>query len=137
VVTNNSGPARVYLGRHRDQLRGGGAEEGQGGRHWLGLRLLDRHGRDALGAWVTVKAGDLELHRRVTTGGGYVSARDPRLLFGLGEMPPRAPLTVSVRWPSLGAADSEGIGREIHEHFSIETLDGYLTLQEGDGEKID
>lgn len=73
--------------------------EGTGGRgHWLGLELLTAHGAPALGARVTLRAGGRAQVREVTTGGSYLSASDPRLLFGLG----RADRVeaVEIVWPS-------------------------------------
>jgi hypothetical protein len=73
--------------------------EGAGGRgHWLGLELLTRTGAPALGARVSLRAGGRVQVREVTTGGSYLSASDPRLLFGLGRT--AAVESVAVTWPS-------------------------------------
>ncbi len=71
---------------------------GESPNHWLGLRLVGRHGnRDALGASVRLHAGGrvhfLEVQRAV----GYLSQSDPRLLFGLGDG--TRVDSVVVRWP--------------------------------------
>ncbi len=74
VVANNSGAARLL----RNEV--GNA------RHWLGLRLVAKQGRDALGARVEIQIGeDRRLWRRVRTGGSYAAANDPRILVGLGQ----------------------------------------------------
>jgi hypothetical protein len=87
LVTNNNGPARLLLN-----------QVGQD-RRWLGLRLLERHGRDALGARVAVHLGSgRTLWRRVRTDGSYASAHDPRVLVGLGEA--QAVKSVEVHWPT-------------------------------------
>ena len=53
--------------------------------HWLLVRVLDEHGRDALGATVTIRIGPRSLRRDVRTAYSYCSASDPRVHFGLGE----------------------------------------------------
>ncbi len=86
VVTNNAGPVRLLQNR-----------VGQDG-HWLGVRMLTADGkRDALGASLTLRAGDRTLSRRVHTDGSYASASDPRVVFGLGGFAGNADL--GVRWP--------------------------------------
>jgi hypothetical protein len=86
VVVNNNGPARLLLNRVGNQ------------RHWLGLELLDAHGRDALGALVAVDLpGGRTLWRRVRTDGSYASARDPRVLVGLDDA--TGVTRVRVFWP--------------------------------------
>ena len=54
--------------------------------------------RMAIGARVTVKAGDLVQMDEVRAGGSYLSQNDPRLHFGLGQQSRMA--KVEVRWPS-------------------------------------
>jgi len=66
--------------------------------HWLGLRLVDKTGRDALGASLEIiVAKNRILRRRVRTDGSYLSANDPRVLVGL-ESTTRVD-AVRVRWP--------------------------------------
>jgi enediyne biosynthesis protein E4 len=87
VVTNNNGPVRLLVNRVGRNLP------------WLGLRLLDARGADAVGATVEVVPPDAAARlRRVHTDGSYLSARDPRVLVGLGAGADRA--TVRVRWPN-------------------------------------
>jgi len=84
LLTNNGGPARLLLNRvGQDQS-------------WIGFRLLHTNGAgstegamevptEAIGASVTVKLQEGEaLWRRAGTSGSYASARDPRILIGLG-----------------------------------------------------
>jgi len=87
LLSNNNGPARLLMNRTRTD------------HHWLGLRLLTPGGtRDALGAQATVfLPGDRRLSRRAATDGSYLSASDPRVLFGLGG--DGEPVSVEVRWP--------------------------------------
>ena len=111
VISNNSGPVRLLI----NQL--------DGERHWLGLRLVAGR-RDALGALVAVEAqGAPTLWRRVRTGGSYLSASDPRLLFGLDGS--TAVESVTVEWPS---------GKK--ERFEAE-VDRYTTLVEGSGIEVE
>jgi hypothetical protein len=65
--------------------------------HWLLVRALDRHGRDALGAALTLSAGGREQRRDVRTGYSYLSASDPRVHVGLGTT--ATVDSISVRWP--------------------------------------
>ena len=115
LVGNNHGPARLLLNTTGQDTPS------------LGLRLLLGNGRDALGAWVEVLGADgaPRLWRRVSTGGSYASANDPRILAGLGEDP--AVTGVRVRWPD-GA----------WERFEVDAAaiqgGGYVTLRQGEGE---
>ena len=94
VVTNNSGPARVWLDAGRDS-------------RWLGLRLVvGEPPRDAVGATVEL----LRPRRlgRVAADGSYASASDPRVVFALGrEAPPH--LAVRVVWPDGSAQTWESV----------------------------
>src|SRR6185436_2689344 len=99
VVTANNGPARLLLNQLGNR------------RPWIGLRAVEPaaggRDRDVLDAWVGVRraGGRPELWRRVRTAGSYVSASDPRLLFGLGDG--GTVVGVGVRWPD-GAPESWG-----------------------------
>jgi len=108
LIANNSGPARLLVN-----------QVGQD-RPWLGLRLLGGEGpRDQLGAWVGVhRQGAPTLWRRVSTTGSFASARDPRLLFGLGGG--SGVTRVEVRWP-----DGE------LETFTDVPTGSYTTLTQG------
>ena len=96
LVTNNAGPARLLRNQQRFSNR------------WIGLRLQDRHGRDALGAVVEVRVkGQPPLRRRVHTDGSYCSASDPRILVGLAQAAEVEAIQVwwptgeQERWPGL------------------------------------
>jgi hypothetical protein len=107
VVFNNSGPARVLL------------DVAGAGRNWLGLRLVDRARQDVMGARATVHSPQgRPLRRRVHTDGSYASARDPRLLFGLGGW--GGPVEVLVDWPGGG-----------RERFPGLPVNRYTTLTKG------
>lgn len=53
--------------------------------HWFMARVVDEHGRDALGAIVEFTIGDRVHRRDVRTAYSYLAANDPRVLIGLGE----------------------------------------------------
>jgi enediyne biosynthesis protein E4 len=112
VITNNSGPARVLL------------DTGADGRAWLGLRVVEGDPPvDAHGALVTLELeGRAPMVRRVHSDGGYASANDPRVVFGLGDAAP-AGLAVRVRWP--GGAEERWRGLPAGR---------YTTLRRGEGE---
>ena len=74
-----------------------------------------------LGARVgLVLAGREPVFRRVRTAGSYASARDPRVVFAIGEGDRIE--RISVQWPG---------GRR--ETFDPVEVDGYSTLRQGDG----
>jgi enediyne biosynthesis protein E4 len=92
VVTNNNGPVRLLLNNvgNRNQ--------------WFGLRLVSRDGRDLIGAKVEiVSANKPVLRRRVRTDGSYLSANDPRVLVGLGNVTRIE--VVRVRWPDGSSSE--------------------------------
>jgi hypothetical protein len=67
--------------------------------HYLQVRLEGkRSNRDAVGARVTILAGGRPDIRELKGGGSYLSAADPRLHFGLGDL--TTVDVLQVRWPS-------------------------------------
>jgi hypothetical protein len=105
LVGNNNGRVRLLLNQSPRK-------------HWIGLRLRDRSGRDMVGARVEIRRpGVPSLWRRARSDGSYASASDPRILAGLGESA-EAP-EVRVVWPS-------GL-----EETWIVQIDRYTTLTEG------
>ncbi len=82
VVTNNNGPARLY--RNESSAF-----------HWLGIELADSRGptNHAL-VWRETSRPEI---KQVGTDGGYASAHDHRILFGLGNEGSQQ--FVRVRWP--------------------------------------
>jgi hypothetical protein len=113
VLANNSGRARLLINKV-------GASN-----HWLGINLIGTGGRlNTDGAWVAVeRAGRPTLWQRARTNGSYLSASDPRLLFGLGDSPRIT--RILVRWP-----DGE------REEFEA-TADSYQNLRQGNGKTVD
>ena len=106
LVTNNNGPARLLLNQLGNR------------NHWLGLRLVTKNSRDALGAQVDVVVKkNQDLRRRVRTDGSYLSANDPRVLVGLGNVTQVEALR--VRWPDGSIGE-----------FKSPLLDRYTTLKQ-------
>jgi hypothetical protein len=106
IVFNNSGPVRVLL------------NEAARGRHWLGVRVIDRHDRDALHTRLELVRRAGSVWRRVQTDGSYASAGDARVVFGLGEA--KEPHTVRVYWAGGKA-----------EEFGNLAVDRYWALEAG------
>jgi enediyne biosynthesis protein E4 len=80
-----------------------------GAAHWLGLHLVGtgKSNRMAIGARVTVKSAGRRQLREVRTDGSYLSAHDPRALFGLGA--DAAAPDVTVRWPDGTTQTARGM----------------------------
>lgn len=112
VVANNNGPARLML------------NESGSKRNWLQVRLEGvRDNRMGIGARVVVlRQGQKPLWRRVHTDSSYLSAGDPRVLFGLGRS--ASVEGILVEWPS-GA-------RERWDNLPINKLN---TLRQGSGQR--
>jgi len=93
----------------------------ESGNHWLGFRLIGNPNRDAVGAVLTLEVEGQRLVRYVKGGGSYLSANDPRVLFGLGSATKVDRLT--VRWAS---------GRNQTWNGNSLGVDHYLVLREGE-----
>jgi len=106
LVTNNNGPVRLLLNQTANH------------NHWLGLRVVGSNGRDLLGTEVSLVIGkNRVLKRRVRTDGSYLSANDPRVLVGLGQL--TRVQAVRIRWPN-------GTLKE----FQTPSVDQYITIKE-------
>jgi hypothetical protein len=107
VVANDGGPVRLFINNIGNR------------NHWMGVRLIDRHHRDALGAKISVsRSSGPTLWRRVRSDGSYGSANDPRVVIGLGtstEIP-----RVTIYWPDGQV-----------EQWTEPIIDGWATLNEG------
>jgi hypothetical protein len=95
-------------------LRGIGGQ----GHHWLGIELLGKDHADVVGAKVSLQTGDRTLTRFAVGGGSYLSANDPRRIFGLGEKTTAGRLTVT--WPD-----------RTQQHFDGLTIDRYHRIVQG------
>ncbi len=91
--------------------------------HWLGVRLVGRKANvDAIGAKITYRSGDFQRERTMVGGGSYASARDPRVVLGLGT---RTKLDwVEVKWPKPSG---------MVERIGGLPIDRYITIVEGEG----
>jgi hypothetical protein len=65
--------------------------------HWIMLRVLEEHGRDGLGAQVTMTVGSRAIRRDVRAASSYLASNDPRVHVGLGQE--SLARNVTVRWP--------------------------------------
>ena len=83
--------------------------ENRGGQNrWLTLKLIGtRSNRDAIGARVTVTAGNLTQVREVQSGSSYLSQNDIRLHFGLGKYSQVD--RMEIRWTSGLQERIEGV----------------------------
>jgi hypothetical protein len=91
--------------------------------HWLGVQLVGtKSNRDAVGARITYKAGDLTRNRMKVGGGSFMSSHDPRMILGFGK---RKNLDwLEVQWPQPGGSV---------ERFTNLPADRYVTIVEGTG----
>jgi hypothetical protein len=70
-----------------------------GNKGWLLLRFIgERSNRSAVGARITLKAGNLTLTREIKAGASYLSSNDLRVHFGMADHQ-KADL-IEIRWPS-------------------------------------
>ena len=75
---------------------------------WIGFELVGwASGKDAVGAVVTVSAGGRRQVRERVGGASYLSAGDPRLLFGLGAA--EKVEKVEIRWASGAVSTMENV----------------------------
>jgi len=73
---------------------------------WLGVRLIGRANRDAVGSTLTLETSAGRLTRFAKGGGSYLSANDPRILFGLGTAGTPTRLTVKWSWGGTQSWDN-------------------------------
>ena len=71
------------------------ASHSTGASHSARFRVLDDSGRDAYNARVSARVGDLVLTQRVQTDGSYLSAHDPHVHFGTGDLAEISDVTVT------------------------------------------
>ena len=70
---------------------------------WIGVRLTGaKSNRDAIGAEITLMAGNRKLVRWIAGGSSYLSCHDKRVLFGLGDLPETERVDIKINWPSGG-----------------------------------
>jgi hypothetical protein len=90
--------------------------------HWLMLRVLEEHGRDALGAELTMRVGSRTIRRDVRAAYSYLASNDPRVHVGLGRETMVG--NVTVRWPD-----------GTRERFGDLSSDRIVVLRRGSGQK--
>ena len=90
--------------------------------NWVGFKVLEKSGRDAYGALLTIEAGGKKYVRQCQATGSYMSSSDPRVHFGLGKVTGAVKLT--VRWPD---------GKT--ETWDSVPTGNYLTLRPGSAPK--
>ena len=109
IVANDNGPIKLLINNVGTR------------NHWVGVKVVGRHPRDAVGARVgVVRATGPTLWRRARADGSYASANDPRVIAGLGDEATIA--KVRVEWPDGNA-----------EEWTDVPVDRYTTLKEGGG----
>jgi hypothetical protein len=91
------------------------------GQHWLGVELAGKQHRDLVGAEIVLEAAGRTQRRFAKRGGSYASAKDPRHVFGLGDVDSIDRLTVT--WP---------LGRT--QEWRDLKVDRYWRLSEGERE---
>jgi hypothetical protein len=92
VLMENNGPARLL--RNDNEL----------GNHWVRLTLQGdgvHSNSSAIGAQVTIEAGDQVMHRQVTASRGYLSQSELPVNVGLGSA--KRVDRITVRWPGKDA----------------------------------
>jgi hypothetical protein len=109
LLVNAEGLARLY---RNDAPRSS---------HWLAVRAVDPAlRREAIGARVTVRAGDRTWTRQITRAYSYLSSNDGRARFGLGAM--ASVDEVEITWPD-----------GLRERFDIPAVDRTVELRRGEG----
>jgi hypothetical protein len=86
--------------------------------HWLGIELVGKGHRDIVGARLVLDVGGQAMTKFALGGGSYLSANDPRHVFGLGSTDKVGTLT--VYWPGGDKQDWKGLA-----------IDHYWRLVEG------
>lgn len=110
LISNNSGPARLFLNRVKSQA------------HWLGVSLQTAdQSTPKLQCRIVAELGDNHtLIRTPRTDGSYLSTNDPRVIFGLGHY--ADDVTLRVHWSD-----------DSVETFKDIQIDQYVTLKKGEG----
>lgn len=88
--------------------------------HWLGVALVGKAHREAIGATLTLTQGAARQVKTVNGGGSYMSSNDGRVLFALA---PEGDFRLTVRWPS---------GKEQSWPGTALGRNRYVVLTEGD-----
>ena len=101
-------------------LRNDVAAPGNGGGHWLKVRLIGvKSNRSAIGSTVVATYGGRRQAQAVTAQSSYLSVNDPRLHFGLGAA---RSADLEIRWPGGSLESIKAI-----------PADQLVTIREGSG----
>ena len=108
LISNNNGPLELLVN-----------QQVPSDSHWIGIRVLGDESvghRDMLGAHVTLRVSGRTdpYHRRVRTDGSYLSAREPRVHFGLGSDDRK--IDIEIRWPD---GSSEFFGELTSDTYHV------------------
>jgi len=98
IFTHQFAPAEIFENRRSQSAP------------WIGLHLIgdgQRVNRDAVGARVYVRAGELRLMREVSLTSGFSAQSDRRLHFGLGAH--AGPVDIEIYWPGGGVQQLKGV----------------------------
>ena len=82
--------------------------------NWVGVQLhQDGANKNAVGAWITVKANDRTHIREITVGGGHASGQLAPEHFGLGDA---ETVSIQVKWPDdvMSEPLTLAVGRYYH-----------------------
>ena len=100
LVVNRDAPAYLLMNVHPDKMKS------------ATFRVLDLHGRDALGAVVTAKASGKTITHPVQSAWSYMAANDPRVRFGLGDA--KEITEVTVKWIDGTTTNFGSFARGFH-----------------------
>jgi len=91
---------------------------------FLSLKILqDGTNRNAIGAWIELKAGSRVWHREITVGGGHASGQAGFHHFGLGD---NEKVWLRINWPA--DAPSDWVEVTANQHLKIEKLQNKLAV---------
>lgn len=117
---DNDGDVDLYITHNNDLGQYLRNELASG--NWLGLKLVGRNAnRDAIGAIVHLEAEHSRQTKSISSGEGFLSDSDKRLLFGLAGNP--GPVNIVVEWPG---------GKR--QKFRISQLNRYWQLVEAESD---
>jgi enediyne biosynthesis protein E4 len=96
---DNDGDTDIFVSDSNGQPSQLLRNDGGNRNHYLAIEAIGtQSNRDGIGARIKVAAGDLTQVKEVRTSYGYLSANDPRVLFGLGG---RTRVDrIEIRWPN-------------------------------------
>ena len=114
---NNDGVLELVV-VNRDQPTNLLVNQSQNSNHWLMFDVRDRNGKVAIGASISLDVGERTITRVVQRASSYLTSRDPRVHFGLGDA--EEVTNVVVHWLS-GAS----------QRFESMASNQILTVREG------